>query len=164
MLAAPQAFAVLGLLRGAQRLKRTVQNAAAKHAKRPEDFAPLLRVIKVACSPLWSPVCSMSPVICSMHTCCCSPEACAQDLPLSEGTARILSDSLNADGEVCRPCHQGIRQPRPLTTGQPEAGCVGPQIDARCSDELASARAQIARIRERLVSLLKGRPGELQSG
>ena len=51
MLAAQQAFAVLGLLRGAQRLKRTIQNAAAKHAKRPEDFAPLLRVIKV-CGPV----------------------------------------------------------------------------------------------------------------
>ena len=35
------------------------------------------------------------------------------------------------------------------------------QVDARCSDELASARAQISRIRERLISLLKGRPGEL---
>ena len=37
----------------------------------------------------------------------------------------------------------------------------GAQIDTRCSDELASARAQITRIRERLISLLKGRPGEL---
>ena len=52
MISASQAFAVLGLLRGAARLKRTIQNAAAKHAKRPEDFAPLLRAIKARLS-LW---------------------------------------------------------------------------------------------------------------
>ena len=45
--------------------------------------------------------------------------------------------------------------------GAAEWGCVWGQIDTRCSDELASARAQISRIRERLISLLKGRPGEL---
>ena len=37
----------------------------------------------------------------------------------------------------------------------------GAQVNASCSDELASARSQMARLRERLVSLLKGRPGEL---
>ena len=47
MLAAGQAFAVLGLLRGAQRLKRTVTATAAKHAKQAEDFAPLLRLVQV---------------------------------------------------------------------------------------------------------------------
>ena len=35
------------------------------------------------------------------------------------------------------------------------------QVSASCSEELASARAQMTRLRERLVSLLKGRPGEL---
>ena len=56
MLAPSQAFAVLGLLRGAQRLKRTIVNAAAKHAKRPEDFAPLLRIAKARLALLLSTV------------------------------------------------------------------------------------------------------------
>lgn len=51
MLASQQAFAVLGLLRGAQRLKRMVQTTAAKHAKHPEDFAPLLRLVQVRLLP-----------------------------------------------------------------------------------------------------------------
>ena len=71
MISAYQAFAVLGLLRGAARLKRTIQNAAAKHSKRPEDFAPLLRVIKVRDFQL-APCCCLvgaRPCTCWLRLC-----------------------------------------------------------------------------------------------
>ena len=42
-----------------------------------------------------------------------------------------------------------------------QARLAAAQVNAASSEELASARAQVSRIRERLVSLLKGRPGEL---
>ena len=51
ILAASQAHAVLGLLRGAQRLQRTIVNAATKHSKHPEDFAPLLQLVQASLAP-----------------------------------------------------------------------------------------------------------------
>ena len=121
MISASQAFAVLGLLRGAARLKRTVQNAAAKHAKRPEDFAPLLRAIKVGpTSSYWGQswhgvaparLCRRGRLVSALAWPCCAvcgggrvlKPVWVQDLPLSEGTAKFLSGCLNMDGEASHP-------------------------------------------------------------